>query len=215
VWLVVGLGNPGKRYERTRHNIGFDVVNELCRRWELGPPRGVRFGALVADGRIGHERASVVLPQKFMNRSGGPTQAFKNFYDLSDDRVVVVHDDVDVPFGQVRCKSGGGHGGHNGLRDIIRHSGRDFVRVRCGVGRPPEGWDTADYVLGKWNPEEQRDQPNMVNQAADAVEAVLGQGVEAAMNRFNVRPKPSRDAADESAEQNLNPRQDNLSTLKE
>jgi len=109
------------------------------------------------------------------------------YFKLPADKVVVVHDDLDLAFGRVQLKRGGGHGGHNGLRDINKHAGKEYVRVRVGVGRPPEGWDTADYVLGKWTPGEQSEIDHTIDCASDAVEAVIQEGLEAAMNRFNVR----------------------------
>jgi len=109
------------------------------------------------------------------------------YFKLSTENVVVIHDDVDIAFGRVQLKRGGGHGGHNGLRDINKHAGKEYVRVRVGVGRPPEGWDTADFVLGKWTPDEQREIDHTIDCASDAVESVINDGLEAAMNRFNVR----------------------------
>ena len=186
--LVVGLGNPGRRYASTRHNVGFDVAERLAERWSFGGTSD-RFGSLVADGRIGEARAAIARPQKFMNCSGGPVAAVAGFYKVAPEQTVVVHDEVDLPFGQVRVKAGGGHGGHNGLRDLVQHFSAAFLRVRVGVGRPPEGWDTADYVLGKWTAAEQAALPGVVDAAVDAVEAVIHDGAAAAMNRFNVRPE--------------------------
>lgn len=192
--LVVGLGNPGRKYEKTRHNAGFLVVDRLAERWG-GDVGTKQLGALVDKVAIGSGRLSAVLakPQSYMNLSGQPTVSLRGWYKLDNDRVVVVHDEVDLPFGTVRIKVGGGHGGHNGLRDLLKHLGNEpFVRVRFGVGRPPEGWDTADYVLAKWQGSEQDELPDVVDRAADAVEAVLTEGPTAAMNRINTRPDPSR-----------------------
>jgi peptidyl-tRNA hydrolase, PTH1 family len=194
VHLVVGLGNPGRRYASTRHNVGFDVAERLAERWSFGGSTD-RFGSLVADGRIADQRAAIAQPQKFMNCSGGPVAALASFYKIAPDHTVVVHDEVDLPFGQVRVKAGGGHGGHNGLRDLVQHFSAAFLRVRVGVGRPPEGWDTADYVLGKWTSAEQLALPAVVDAAADAVEAVIQDGAAAAMNRFNVRPEKAARSA--------------------
>jgi PTH1 family peptidyl-tRNA hydrolase len=197
MFLVVGLGNPGRRYARTRHNVGFKVIENLQNRWQI-QGESAQLGALVGSGMIANTRATLARPQKFMNRSGHPVVSIAGYYKLDDQDVLVVHDDVDLPFGQVRVKRGGGHGGHNGLRDIIKHMGPNFPRVRVGVSRPPEGWDTADYVLGKWGPSEQEDVSGVVDLASDAVEAVLRSGLEAAMNQFNTRP----DRADNQAEKN-------------
>jgi PTH1 family peptidyl-tRNA hydrolase len=186
--LVVGLGNPGRRYAQTRHNVGFMVIENLAHRWSI-PADGKQLGSLVGAGRIGNEKAMVVRPQSFMNRSGQPVHSLMGYFKLAPDDVVVVHDDLDLPFGRVQIKRGGGHGGHNGLRDINKHVGPDYTRVRMGVGRPPEGWETADYVLGKWNKAEQGEIGHIVDRGADAVESLLRDGLEAAMNIFNVRPE--------------------------
>jgi PTH1 family peptidyl-tRNA hydrolase len=186
--LVVGLGNPGRRYAQTRHNVGFMVIENLAHRWSI-PADGKQLGSLVGAGRIGNDKAMVVRPQSFMNRSGQPVHSLMGYFKLAPKDVVVVHDDLDLPFGRVQIKRGGGHGGHNGLRDINKHVGPDYIRVRMGVGRPPEGWETADYVLGKWNKSELDEIDHIVDRGADAVESLLRDGLEAAMNVFNVRPE--------------------------
>jgi len=190
MWLVVGLGNPGRRYASTRHNIGFDVIENLANRWSI-PSEGKQLGSLVGSGRLGNEKALLVRPQSFMNLSGQPVRSLMGYFKLDTDRVLVVHDDLDLPFGRVQLKRGGGHGGHNGLRDIAKHGAKDTVRVRVGIGRPPEGWKTADYVLGKWGDQEVGQISQVVDRASDAVEAVLRDGLESAMNHFNVRQKAS------------------------
>jgi PTH1 family peptidyl-tRNA hydrolase len=171
----VGLGNPGRSYERTRHNVGFLVADELARRY--GGDWRKKKRSLAAPVNIGAFPADLLKPQTFMNNSGQAVggQRVQN--------LIVVHDDLDLPEGDVRVKVGGGAGGHNGLRSIIGQLGNDFVRVRIGVGRPPEGVTVTNYVLGKMN--------NVVRDAVpvatDAVEMVVEQGSEAAMNRFNTR----------------------------
>jgi PTH1 family peptidyl-tRNA hydrolase len=194
--MVVGLGNPGRRYESTRHNVGFLVVDELARRWGINPDAKKQFGALVGDGSVGKTRTLLCRPQNFMNRSGQPARSVAGYYSVEPDAVVAIHDDLDLPYGTVRCKRGGGHGGHNGLRDMISHMGKDFLRVRCGVGRPPEGWETAAYVLGKWSTDEKAGLEPFVGEAADAVESVLDQGIEKAMNTFNARDQSGRGQVD-------------------
>ena len=146
--LVVGLGNPGRRYASTRHNVGFLVVDRLASRW-AGSCDRKQLGALVDKVRIGSSDVVLAKPQTFMNLSGQAVASLRGFYKpASVDDILVVHDELDLEFGTVRLKRGGGHGGHNGLRDIQARLGtNDFVRVRVGIGRPPEGWDTADYVL--------------------------------------------------------------------
>jgi PTH1 family peptidyl-tRNA hydrolase len=184
--LIVGLGNPGRKYERTRHNIGFRVVDRLAERWH-SPVSGKQLGALVsARAKVGEGAVLLAKPQSFMNRSGQPTVSLKGYYKVDATAVVVIHDDLDIPFGQLRVKSGGGHGGHNGLRDIKRAFGdQDFIRVRCGVSRPPAGWATADYVLGRWTDEEEEVLPSIVERAAEVAACVVKEGATAAMNQFN------------------------------
>ena len=184
--LVVGLGNPGRKYAKTRHNAGFLVVDRLAERCGEAVETK-QLGSLVGRARLGDRSADLAKPQSFMNRSGQPVASLRGYYKVEQEDVVVVHDEVDLPFGRVRIKNGGGHGGHNGLRDLHQAIGRDFTRVRVGVGRPPEGWDTADYVLGKWTSAESEVLEEVVDLAADAVEAVLRDGALAAMNVYNTR----------------------------
>ena len=194
MWLIVGLGNPGNRYRDTRHNIGFEVVTRLAERWSFNPDLRKQFGSLVGDGLIKQQRVLLMQPQSFMNRSGLPVRQAADFFKVASNRIIVVHDDLDSAFNVVRCKVGGGHGGHNGLRDIKRHNEDGIIRVRCGIGRPPAGWDPAKYVLGRWNPDEATQIPEIVDKACDAVERILSDGVEAAMNQTNVRAKkPKQD----------------------
>ncbi len=190
--IVVGLGNPGRRYEQTRHNVGFLVVDELARRWDIDCSKK-QLGSEVGSGLVRDVRTVLAKPQQYMNRSGHPARSLVGFYKSEVEDVVAIHDEVDLPFGTVRVKRGGGAGGHKGLRSLDQHfTSREYARVRVGVSRPPEGWDTADYVLGKWNAAERDDLEVLVGRAADAVELVLADGVPAAMNRFNVRPKKPR-----------------------
>lgn len=185
--LVVGLGNPGKTYAETRHNAGFRVVELLAERWSC-PTQPDQAGNLLHSGQIRGERVLLARPQKFMNRSGQPVAMLMGFYKLSVDRLVVIHDELDLPAETVRVKQGGGHGGHNGLRDLIQHLGPDFLRVRVGIGRPPEGWQAADYVLARMDESGRASLGRGVELAADAVEAILAEGSVAAMNRFNPTP---------------------------
>ncbi|MCB9758841.1 MAG: aminoacyl-tRNA hydrolase [Alphaproteobacteria bacterium] len=201
MWFIVGLGNPGRKYEETRHNAGFLVVDRLAERWGISCDRS-QLGALVGDGQVRGERAVLAKPQSYMNRSGQPTRSLLGFYKQGTDRLVVVHDEVDLPFGTIRVKRGGGHGGHNGLRDLNTHlPDSGYARVRVGVSRPPEGWDTADYVLGKWSPAQRDGLSDCVDRATDAVEAILTEGLTAAMNTYNIRtrnapqPAPAADSA--------------------
>ena len=180
-WLVVGLGNPGSRYAATPHNVGFEVADALARRWDL-PQAKKKFNGLLTEGRSGPggPRVAVLLPQTFMNeagRSAGPARGAFRVDDLS--RVLVLHDEIDLPFGEVRTRVGGGLAGHNGLKSLKRELGDPgFQRVRVGVGRPDstEPDVVAAYVLGKWR--QPRDQvSDLIDRAADAAERiVLGEG---------------------------------------
>jgi PTH1 family peptidyl-tRNA hydrolase len=182
-WLIVGLGNPGPRYEGTRHNVGFEVARALIERWGLGRPRK-KFNALLAEGRTmpGGPRVAIVLPQTYMNESGKAAGPARGAVKVDLDHVVAIHDEIDVPFGEIRTKLGGGLAGHNGLKSLRAELGSpDFVRVRVGVGRP----DTTDpeivsaHVLGKWR-EPRGDVEALVARAADAVEALVEGRVSAA-----------------------------------
>jgi PTH1 family peptidyl-tRNA hydrolase len=185
--LVVGLGNPGARYARTRHNVGFLVVERLASRAGV-PVEKKLFGALVADGSLAGTKVMFAMPQQFMNVSGQAVSSILGFYKIPKESTIVVHDDMDIPFGRLRVRVGGGHGGHNGIRDIQRLVGPEFVRVRVGVGRPPEKMDPADYVLAAWTPAESRDLDSFVDTAADAVESVVRNGPTQTMNVFNAAP---------------------------
>lgn len=187
--LVVGLGNPGDRYAGTRHNIGAVVVAELAAR------AGARLSAhraraAVAETRMrpGAPRLVLAQPLSYMNVSGGPVSALAKYYSLGVADLVVVHDDIDLPFGAVKLKRGGGEGGHNGLRDITKAmGGKDYVRVRVGVGRPPGRMDAADYVLKRFSGAEAKELPLLVSDAADAVEMLTEQDLTAAQQHFHPR----------------------------
>jgi PTH1 family peptidyl-tRNA hydrolase len=181
VRLIVGLGNPGREYEHTRHNIGFMVADELARRWRMAGWRE-KFG-----GEIAQQSDIVMLkPQEYMNVSGQAVQRTQAFYKIEPEATIVVHDEVDLPFGKLRVKVGGGHGGHNGVRSIIGNVGDSFVRVRCGVGKPNGGKDKmTGHVLGGFSKLEEQELPFMIGGAADAVQLILDKGTTAAMNKVN------------------------------
>jgi peptidyl-tRNA hydrolase, PTH1 family len=187
MYLIIGLGNPGKKYNGTRHNIGFDVVTSLANCWNGAEPNKKSFGALVSDCSIKGESTLLALPQQYMNRSGQPVASLKGYYKIPNDNIIVVHDDLDLESGVVRCKKNGGHGGHNGLRDIIKHVGNDFLRIRVGIGRPPTGWETSNYVLGRWNAKENDILGQIKDDAVRAIEGILQDGIDATMNKFNIR----------------------------
>ena len=184
-WLVVGLGNPGPGYSGNRHNAGFMVVDLLAQRM------GARFKthkarADVVEGRLVGERVVLAKPRTFMNDSGGPVSALRDFFKTPLERIVVVHDELDLPYGGLRLKLGGGDNGHNGLRSVRRALGSgDFNRVRFGIGRPPGSMDAAAFVLRDFGTAERKELELNVDHAADAVEALLAEGLERAQNSYN------------------------------
>jgi PTH1 family peptidyl-tRNA hydrolase len=187
-WLIVGLGNPGKEFSRTRHNVGEEVVAELARRRGDTLKAG-RDSALSAESRIGDERCVFAFPLTYVNESGQAVGALARRYRIDDpEHIVIVHDELDLPPAEVRVKVGGGLAGHNGLRSVVRHLGtQDFLRVRIGVGKPPSKERGADHVLSRL-PKRQRELFDVaVQEAADAVEAIVLEGVAAAMNTYNTR----------------------------
>lgn len=188
-WLVVGLGNPGRGYAANRHNVGFMVADLLAERMG-GRFRTHKARAQVLEGRLGapgvsSRRLVLAKPMTFMNLSGGPVAALRDFYKLPLDRIVVVHDELDIDFGVLRLKSGGGDNGHNGLRSLTSSLGRDYFRVRFGVGRPPGRMSVADYVLKDFSSAERRELGYFVDRAADAVESLLADGLERAQGTYN------------------------------
>ena len=188
-FLVVGLGNPGPGYAGNRHNVGQMVLDVLADRGRL-TFKSHKAGAVVAEGRLqpGGPRVILAKPGSFMNLSGGPVAQLAKFFKVPASQVVVIHNELDIDFDAVRVKQGGGHGGHNGIRDVSARLGTpDYARVRVGIGRPPGRQDAADFVLKDFSSEERKVLPNLLEDAADAVEAVLIDGVLAAQNRFNAR----------------------------
>jgi len=187
-WLIVGLGNPGKEFTRTRHNVGEEVVAELARRRGDTLKAG-RDNSLASESRIGEERCVLAFPLTYVNESGQAVGALARRYRIEDpEHIVIVHDELDLPPAEVRVKAGGGLAGHNGLRSVVRHLGtQDFLRVRIGVGKPPSKERGADHVLSRL-PKRQRELFDVaVQEAADAVEAIVLEGVAAAMNTYNTR----------------------------
>ncbi|MEZ3159618.1 aminoacyl-tRNA hydrolase [Microbacterium sp. BWT-B31] len=186
-WLVVGLGNPGPRYELTRHNAGQLVLDELAER------RSETFRTHKANARVvetwlrpGGPKLILAKPNSFMNVSGGVVAGLAKFYGIPAERVVVVHDELDIPFDTIKLKVGGGHGGHNGVRDIAKAlDTAQFPRVRVGIGRPPGRQDAADWVLDPFGPAERKNLPILLSDAADAVEQLVGEGLVAAQQKHH------------------------------
>jgi peptidyl-tRNA hydrolase, PTH1 family len=184
--LVVGLGNPGPEYAATRHNVGFRVVELLAARAGGGRFSKHRTNADVLEGRLAGRKVVLAKPRTFMNVSGGPVAGLVKYFSVPPEDLVVVHDELDLGFGVVRLKRGGGEGGHNGLRSISRSLGtKEYLRVRFGIGRPPGRQDPADFVLKRFSAAEAKELDLAVDLAADAAEALLAEGLEPAQNRFH------------------------------
>ncbi|MFD1323073.1 aminoacyl-tRNA hydrolase [Micromonospora sonneratiae] len=187
-WLVVGLGNPGKEYAGNRHNVGFMVADLLAARLGGKFGRHRRAVAEVTEGRLGFGGPKLVLakPLTYMNLSGGPVAALAQFFKVPPGQVIAVHDELDIGYGQLRAKCGGGEGGHNGLRSMSKSLGtKDYLRVRFGIGRPPGRQDPADYVLSDFSSAERKELEFLVDRAADVVEAIVTRGLEWTQNAYH------------------------------
>lgn len=188
--LVVGLGNPGKKYQRTRHNLGFLVVDRLAKKNELTVKQKVG-DALVAESSRNGEKIVLAKPQTFMNRSGLAVKELLGKYRGTTEDLLVVYDDLDLPFGRIRVRPQGSAGGHRGMKSILESfAGAPFCRVRVGIGRPPDDVDPVDYVLEPFNQAESRELSELIDRAAAAVECILRDGIQRAMELFN-RPQPT------------------------
>ncbi len=191
VWLVVGLGNPGPRYAGNRHNVGYLVVDELARRMGSGFRSHKSGRADVVEGRLGTPgspgpRVVLAKSRGYMNEVGGPVKALAGFYKVKPDHIIAVHDELDIDFGTLRTKLGGGDNGHNGLKSMRGSLGTgDFYRVRAGIGRPPGRQEVADFVLSDYSSVERKELPFQVGDAADAVECLVSEGLEQTQQRFN------------------------------
>ena len=199
MWLVVGLGNPGAKYERNRHNIGFRVVDELARSHNLSWKTG-KLGGDAATGLVNRDKVVLLKPMEFMNLSGFAVQRTADFHGVAVDHIVVVHDEIDLPFGVVRLKNGGGHGGHNGLRSIHEQLGEPgFARLRMGVGRDPNARpgakDAAGWVLSDFPSAQASVVTAMISAGCEDLEAVVAKGIVPAMNQHNGRPSLSSSGA--------------------
>ncbi|HIZ21385.1 MAG TPA: aminoacyl-tRNA hydrolase [Candidatus Blautia faecigallinarum] len=192
MFLIAGLGNPGKKYEGTRHNMGFDVIDYLIEKYSV-PQSGVKFNAMYGKDVIGGDKVILMKPLSFMNLSGGPVRDMVNFFKIDPEReLIVVYDDIDLEPGQIRIREKGSAGGHNGIKDIIRQLGTDkFMRVKVGVGaKPDKNWDLADHVLGRFADSDRKLVDEAIKRAGDAVEMMIADGVQAAMNQYNRKQVP-------------------------
>ncbi|MFW2512189.1 aminoacyl-tRNA hydrolase [Demequina sp. SO4-13] len=186
--LVIGLGNPGEEYAGTRHNVGQMVVDELARRASTTLSVHKKTRTHSATARLAGDMVVLGVPMSYMNVSGGPVSSLAKYHSVEPTSVIVIHDDLDIPYGSVRLKRGGGAGGHNGLKDVAKALGTpDYLRVRVGVDRPPGRMDPAAYVLKPFSASERKELPLVISDAADAVEAVLSDGLEAAQQRFHTK----------------------------
>jgi PTH1 family peptidyl-tRNA hydrolase len=184
LWIIVGLGNPGRRYATTRHNVGALALKRAAASWTIALRQaGVRS---VGEGSIGSSRVLLAGPLGWMNESGPPLRTLLNDYKASPDRLIVIHDDLDLEFGRLRIRRSGRSGGHNGLQSILQSIDTpDFCRIKIGIGRPAPGQDSADYVLEPFSDDEAERLPDVLERAVRAMECVMAEGIEAAMNRFN------------------------------
>lgn len=183
--VIVGLGNPGNKYENTRHNVGFSTIDLLSVKHGIKVDR-LKHRALTGDGSIKGERVLLVKPQTFMNLSGESVRDIAEWYKLPMENIIVIYDDVDLPVGTVRIRPKGSSGTHNGMKSVIYQlQSDDFPRIRIGIGKAPEGWDLADYVLSRFSGDEAKDIRQSVERAADAAASIVSDGVAAAMNLYN------------------------------
>jgi peptidyl-tRNA hydrolase, PTH1 family len=184
--LIVGLGNPGAKYDRTRHNIGFDLIDQLAKRWQIPVSDQKRFQGIAGEGWVNRQKIVLLKPQTFMNLSGQSVRSVLDWYKLEPTEVLVLYDDLDLPLGKLRIRLSGSAGGHNGMKSIISHLGTPtFPRLRMGIGKSQD--ETISHVLGKFSAAESAIVADVLQLSADAVELSLGSGVEKAMNKYNNR----------------------------
>lgn len=184
-WLIIGLGNPGSEYEHTRHNIGAMCCDLLAERVQSRFSRHKRGNADVVEARLGGQRVVIAKPRSYMNTSGGPVKALADFYKVPLTQLVVIHDELDLPFANQRFKLGGGDNGHNGLKSVrASMASGDFLRARLGIGRPPGRQDAADFVLRAFGSTERKELPVFLERAADALECLVTEGLEKTQNRY-------------------------------
>jgi len=186
MYIIAGLGNPGSKYEGTRHNMGFDVIDRLVEEYKV-PQGGVKFEALTGVGTIGVQRVLLAKPLTYMNESGRSVRAMADYYKIDPkSELIVVSDDIDLEPGQIRIRCQGSAGGQNGLKNIIQCLGtQDFIRIRVGTGKKPEGWDLADWVLSRFSKDDRKAVDGAIVRAAEAAAAIIEEGAESAMTKYN------------------------------
>ncbi len=185
-WLIAGLGNPGRKYASTRHNVGFKMIERLAQTWYITLDAS-KFKARFGRGRYNGIRVTLAEPRDYMNRSGPPVYQLAAYFNIPVERTLIVHDDIEIEKGRLKIKAKGGHGGHNGLKSIAGAFGSgNFPRLRLGIGRPAPPIDVTDYVLGNFSPDEWRNFEPVIDRAENAVAMILEKGVTAAMNQFNM-----------------------------
>ena len=185
LFIIVGLGNPGTRYDNTRHNVGFDAVDLLANKHNIKISK-LKHKALSGEGTVGGQKVILVKPQTFMNLSGESVRDIIEWYKIPLSNVIIIYDDVDLATGKIRVRPKGSAGTHNGMRSILYNiQSQDFPRIRIGIGRPPEGWDLADYVLSKFKSDDRKLMDVSIENAAEAAEAIIKSSAEEAMNKYN------------------------------
>lgn len=185
MYLIVGLGNPEKEYANTRHNVGFDTVNELAKRNEIEINRN-KFNSLYGQGIINNEKVIILKPQTYMNLSGIAVRNFKDFYKINIDKIIIVHDDIDIEEGKIKLRKIGGPGTHNGMKSVVHElNSTEFSRIRIGTGNPDDEIDLKDYVLEKIDAESRSVLDKAITNATNAIEEILENGIDIAMNKFN------------------------------
>lgn len=188
MYIIVGLGNPGKEYENTRHNIGYDVIDTIAEEEHISVLEK-KHKAVIGKGIVAGEKCILAKPVTYMNLSGESIRELLDYYKVDEkDGLIVISDDISLDVGQLRVRKKGSAGGHNGLKNIIAHLGHDtFMRVKLGVGEKPKGWDLADYVLGRFSAQERKVMDEAAQQAADAIRMMIAEGADVTMNRFNTK----------------------------
>jgi PTH1 family peptidyl-tRNA hydrolase len=185
MYLISGLGNPGDKYKKTRHNVGFLVIEEITKNLQTSNINNSNFQALIQK----YTSSLYVKPQTFMNASGDSIISIVDYYDIPNENIIIIHDDLDLPFGTVKFKIGGGHGGHNGLRSIDSHIGKDYIRVRVGIGKPENKTEVANYVLSDFSKEEFLELDNIINHVIKSIEALKKTTLEEVKSTFTIKAK--------------------------